>query len=62
MNKTKRDELSIALAIRVVDGMDMAALVTYAVSRLNESYSNLTDEALIEEARDFAPELLEKLK
>jgi hypothetical protein len=58
MNHT---ELATALAERIVEGMDMDTLVTYAIERLTEAYSNLSPTQLMAEATEFAPDLLETM-
>ncbi|MFZ9503958.1 MAG: DUF7326 family protein [Cyclobacteriaceae bacterium] len=53
--------MATALAERIVEGMDMDTLVTYAIERLTEAYSNLSPTQLMAEATEFAPDLLETM-
>ena len=55
-----REELVQAFAEFVVEGMDMDSLVTYAIERLTEAYTESDESALMEEIEHFAPHLLEE--
>lgn len=56
-----RDELNSEFAQLIVDGMDMDALVTYAIEQLTKAYAALSDEEMILEMTTFCPELLEDM-
>jgi hypothetical protein len=53
-----REEIEIELAERVVEGMDMDTLVVYATERLREAYRELSEEELMLEVQEFAPDLI----
>ena len=59
MNAVARSELELALAERIVEGMDMDTLVQYAIESLTRAYEDLTMPDLLEEVENFAPDLLE---
>jgi hypothetical protein len=52
-------KLSRDLAEAIVDGMDVADLMTYAIEQLTLAYEQYTEEQLINEAKEYYPELLE---
>jgi hypothetical protein len=52
-------ELTRKLAERVVDGMDIADLCTYAIEQLTLSYEEYTEEQLVNEVKEYYPDLLE---
>jgi len=54
-----RETLQNLLANRVVEGMDIDTLVTYATERLTEAYDSMTDAQLQTEIEEYAPDLLE---
>jgi hypothetical protein len=54
-----RDELTQAYIDRVIDNMNTKDLVRIVWAQMEESLENYTDEELIEEVRDYYPELLE---
>jgi hypothetical protein len=55
-----REALVAAFAEFVVEGMDLDSLVTYAVERLTDAYSEAEESSLMEEIEHFAPHLLEE--
>lgn len=55
----KRSELQSEYVHRIVEGMDMDTLVQYAQDMLNKEFEYLSDEQLVDEVRDFYPDLLE---
>ena len=54
-----RDEIIAAYAERIVDGMDMRDLVAFATEQMIDRLDSYDDEELVEEVREFAPDLLE---
>ena len=54
-----REDLITNLADRLIDQMDMQTLCEIAMVYLTEQYEKLTDEQLITEAKEYAPDLLE---
>ena len=55
-----RDDLIREYAYRIVDGMDVDTLVTWAIDTLAERLEDLPDEDLRTEIADFYPDLLEE--
>ena len=53
-----RDELIEAYAERIVGGMDMKELWAYALEHLQEGLSSYSDDELLAEIEDFAPDLI----
>lgn len=54
-----RDEVLNVFVERIVDGMDLGTLMTYAIDKIRESYDEVSDEDLTKEIADFYPDLLE---
>jgi len=44
----------------IVDGMDMEMLCSLACDALSTTYDDYTDEELMEEVKEYYPELLEE--
>lgn len=55
-----RDEVLDEFVERIVDGMDLGTLMTYAIDKMRESYDEVSDEDLTKEIADFYPDLLEE--
>ncbi len=53
------EEMAEALALEMVDGMDMDTLVTYAIDSLRDYYRMLPANELHKELEEFYPHLLE---
>lgn len=58
-NMKNRDEVLNEFVERIVDGMDMEAIVSYAIDKMRESYDDVSDEDLAKEIADYYPDLLE---
>ena len=54
-----RDEVLDEFVVRIVDGMDMEAVVSYAIEKMRSSYDDVSDEDLVKEIADYYPDLLE---
>jgi hypothetical protein len=54
------EEMAEALAVEMVDGMDIDTLVMYAVDNLRNYYSTLSTAELHKEVEEFYPHLLEE--
>ena len=54
-----KETLAQALAERIVEGMDMDTLVTYAIETLFQNYSSYTEDQLRAEVSEYAPDLLD---
>ena len=54
-----KEALAQALAERIVEGMDMDTLVTYAMETLFQNYSSYTEDQLRAEVSEYAPDLLD---
>ena len=59
-NMKNRDEVLDEFVERIVDGMDLGTLMTYAIDKMRESYDEVSDEDLTKEIADFYPDLLEE--
>lgn len=55
----KRRELQSKLVYRIVEGMDMDTLVQYAQDQLHKEFDWFSNEELVNEVRDYYPDLLE---
>ena len=55
-----RQELQQELINNVIDGMDFKTMWSVLDDYMHESYSKYTDEELMEEVREYYPELLEE--
>lgn len=58
-NRPEREKLQDEFIHRIVEGMDYKDLVTYAHEMLSDYYSDMTDEELTEQVKQFHPDLLE---
>jgi len=59
-NQMTKDDLIREYAYRIVDGMDVDTLVSWAIDTLAERLEDLPDEDLRNEIADFYPDLLEE--
>jgi len=59
-NHMTKDDLIREYAYRIVDGMDVDTLVSWAIDTLAERLEDLPDEDLRNEIADFYPDLLEE--
>ena len=57
MKIKNRDDAIEALVDRIIDGMDMDTLVTFAKEQLGDHYSSYSDADLLEHMDLFAPDL-----
>jgi hypothetical protein len=55
-----RSELQQELINNVIDGMDFKTMWSVLADFMDESYSKYTDEELMEEVKEYYPELLEE--
>ena len=55
-----RQELQRDMIDAIVDGMDMEMLCSLACDALSTTYDEYTDEELMEEVKEYYPELLEE--
>ena len=55
-----RSELQQQLINSVIDGMDFKTMWSVLYDFMDESYDKYTDEELMEEVKDYYPELLEE--
>lgn len=55
----KRSELQSEFVYRIVEGMDMDTLVLHLQDQLHKEFDYLSNEQLVDEVRDFYPDLLE---
>ena len=55
-----RDELQQQLVNNMIDGMDFKTMWQILDSYMMESYDKYTDEELMEEVKEYYPELLEE--
>jgi len=55
-----RQELQRNMIDAIVDGMDMEMLCSLACDALSTTYDEYTDEELMEEVKEYYPELLEE--
>lgn len=58
-NREPREKLQDEFIHRIVEGMDYKDLVTYAHETLADYYSDMSDEELTEQVKQFYPDLLE---
>ena len=59
-NQMTKDELIGEYVTRIVDGMDMDTLVSYAHECLTRAWADCSEEDLRAEIADFYPDLLEE--
>jgi len=55
-----RQELQRDMIDAIVDGMDMEMLCSLACDALSTTYDEYSDEELMEEVKEYYPELLEE--
>ena len=55
-----RDELQQQLIDNMIEGMDFKTMWSVLDSYMSESYDKYTDEELMEEVKEYYPELLEE--
>ena len=55
-----REELTADYAQQILEGMDMKTMECFVYDTLMENLSSYSDEELIEEIKQFNPELLEE--
>ena len=55
-----RSELQVELINAIIDGMDLKTMWSVLDSYMMESYDKYTDEELMEEVKEYYPELLEE--
>ena len=55
-----RSELQAELINAIIDGMDLKTMWSVLDDYMQESYDKYTDEELIEEVKEYYPELLEE--
>ena len=55
-----RQELQRNMIDAIVDGMDMEMLCSLACDALSTTYDEYSDEELMEEVKEYYPELLEE--
>ena len=55
-----RDELQQQLVNNMIDGMDFKTMWQVLDSYMMESFDKYTDEELVEEVKEYYPELLEE--
>lgn len=59
MTKVNRSELQQQLIDQMIDGMDHKTMWQILDSYMNESYDKYTDEELMEEVKEYYPDLLD---
>lgn len=55
-----RADIQDAYIERILDGMSMKELMIFAAQKLEEEYSQLSDEVFLEDVRNYYPDLLEE--
>ena len=60
MTRDERRQLSYELAEHSYEAMDLMDVHEYVVGHMVKAYDTLTDEELIEEAREYAPDLIDE--
>ena len=55
-----RSELQAELINAIIDGMDLKTMWSVLDDYMQESYDKYTDEELMEEVKEYYPELLEE--
>jgi hypothetical protein len=60
-NRPFRNKVQDEYIERIVDGMDMTDLVMMAYETLHEQMNELSDEDLLEDVKQFYPDLLENV-
>ncbi len=56
-----REELISDYAQQILDGMDMKTMECFVYDTLKDNLSSYSDEELIEEVKEYNPELLENV-
>jgi hypothetical protein len=56
-----RDSLIADYAQQILDGMDMKTMECFVYDTLKDNLSSYSDEELIEEVKEYNPELLENV-
>ena len=54
-----RADIQDAYIQRILDGMGIKELLMYAAEKLGQEYSQLSDEELLEDVRNYYPDILE---
>ena len=55
-----RADIQDAYIERILDGMGVKELLMYAAEKLEQEYSQLSDEELLEDVRNYYPDILEE--
>ena len=55
-----RADIQEAYIERILDGMGIKELLMYAAEKLEQEYSQLSDEELLEDVRNYYPDILEE--
>ena len=58
-NIIDRDELQDAMINQILDDMDIKTMMAILYDHMNESYDKYTVDELIEEVKEYYPDLLE---
>ena len=58
-NIIDRDELQDAMINQILDDMDIKTMMAILYDNMSESYDKYSDEELMEEVKEYYPELLE---
>ena len=59
-DREPREKLQDEFIARIVDGMDIKDLVSYAQDTLTDYYSEMTDEQLTEAVKEIYPDYFEE--
>ena len=59
MTSDERDDLIEAYALRVVDDMDLKTLCRFATDMIINDFDTQSDEYVIEQVKEYYPDLLE---
>ena len=60
LTNMNRSELQAELINAIIDGMDLKTMWSVLDDYMQESYDKYTDEELMEEVKEYYPELLEE--
>ena len=60
-NIIDRDELQEAYVMSILDGMDWKTMEQFVYDTLNDNLDKYTVDELIEEVKDYYPEMLEEI-
>jgi len=55
-----REELIQSYAFQIMDGMDMKTMECFVMDTLTDNLNSYSDEELIEEIKEYNPELIEE--